>query len=370
MTRDGDRPRLRVVADGSALLDSRRRSGMGRYVESLLPPLAALDEIDLKVARPRRAPAREYWFWRFMNAQPAIREAARAHHADVVHCLTTDPSVAAPLDRQVVTVLDVVPWREPKRMTKPDRVFLSLQKGRFRRCAGIIAISDAVAEEATDTLSLEPTRVHVIGLGVADVFAPQRGPRDDDLRRRAGAGESGYVLWVGTMRFHDPRKALDVLLDAVGSLPDRTRPRLVLVGAHGDGSRRLAARAEDAGLAVTMPGYVDDETLAALYRGAALVALPSLHEGFGLTALEAMACGAPLVASRAGNLRALAGDAALTVEPGDVRALAAALDAVLNDEARRATMRTMGPRIARSYRWPAVAQATLDVYRNASRRRR
>ena len=361
---------LAVVVDGSALHDDRRRSGMGRYVASLLPELRSLEGLDLRVAEPRRGPKREYWFTRYLNAQPAIRSTARAHRPNILHCMATDPSLVVPLHRQVVTVHDVIPWTESARMAAPDRIFLSFQRSRFRRCAAVIAVSDAVAAEATERLALDPARVHVVGEGVSDAFGPAAAPGDDDARRSAGVPADGYVLWVGSMRVHDPRKALDVLIDAAAALPAPSRAPLVLAGSTGDEANRLLQRARDAGLEVILTGFVTDATLAALYRGAALVALPSFHEGFGLTALEALASGAMLVASDAGNLPRLVGDAALAVPPGDVRALAAAIDAVLTGVVPVEEKRTRGLDIARRHRWSAVAEATRSVYETAALSRR
>jgi len=360
---------LTVVVDGSALHDDRRRSGMGRYVASLLPALRSVHGLDVRVAEPRHGPRREYWVTRYLNAQPAIRSTVRASSADVVHCTATDPALVVSLRRQVVTVHDVIPWTERGRMAAPDRAFLAFQRSRFRRCGAVIAVSDAVAAEATETLALDPARVHVVGEGVSDDFGHEHRSDETALRRTAGVGD-GYVLWVGSMQVHDPRKALDVLIDALASLPDASRPPLVLAGATGDESRRVSSRAAEMGVDVALPGFVSDATLAALYRGAAVVVLPSRHEGFGLTALEALACGAPLVASNAGNLPRLVEGAAVMVPPGDVRALAEAVHAVITGTAPVADMRSRGLEIASRHRWSAVAEATRSVYESCVSARR
>jgi glycosyltransferase involved in cell wall biosynthesis len=167
------------------------------------------------------------------------------------------------------------------------------------------------------------------------------------------------------MRSHDPRKALGVLVEAIAGLEGVT---LVLAGQRGEAADMVAAHAARAGVPAVFTGYVPDQALAALMRGAAAVVLPSLHEGFGLPALEAMACGAPLVASRAGNLPGLVGEAGVLVEPGDPAGLAQALRAVLDDAALAARLREAGPRRAEPYSWRRTAEATVAVYHRALER--
>jgi len=109
-------------------------------------------------------------------------------------------------------------------------------------------------------------------------------------------------------------------------------------------------------------GYVSDEDLPALYSGAALFALPSLYEGFGLTVLEAMACGTPVVCSRTSSLPEIAGDAAVYFDPTDVQEMAEVMHQVLNDEERREEMRARGLAQAAQFSWSRAAEETMAVY--------
>src|SRR5207245_10578635 len=137
------------------------------------------------------------------------------------------------------------------------------QRRRFRRCAAVIAVSDAVAAEACAALQLEPRRVEVVPEGVGAVFTAAADLRDHELRAGCGVIAARYVLWVGSMRAHDHRKALDVLLDAVTSVGgDGPAVTLVLAGAPGAESQRLASTATASGRPVILTGYVDDPTLA------------------------------------------------------------------------------------------------------------
>jgi glycosyltransferase involved in cell wall biosynthesis len=361
---------LAVTVDASALDDARGTAGIGRYVRCLVDNLGGVADLSLSVARPGRRPPHEAWVVRWANAQPAVLRTAVRHRAALVHATATDPAAPWPLRRQVVTVHDVVPWADSYDGGHPaNRVYLAWQRRRFRRCAGVVAVSDAVAAEAIAALRLDERRLTVVPEGVPPAFVAAVQPDDVALRRAAGIAEPGYVLWTGSLVAHDPRKALDVLLDAVVSVAaGRPGTRLVLAGRQGEAARTVSTQAARLGLDVAMPGYVPDATLAALVRGAGVVALPSRHEGFGLPALEAMACGVPLVVGRAGNLPGLVSDAALLVEPGDVAGLAAALRAALDDPAVAGRLRDAGPRRAAPYSWQRTAEATVEVYRRAVQR--
>jgi glycosyltransferase involved in cell wall biosynthesis len=145
-----------------------------------------------------------------------------------------------------------------------------------------------------------------------------------------------------------------------------TSAHLVLVGDGGAEAERVRSVGEAAGLALTMTGRVPDEDLAALYRGAGTVVLPSFDEGFGLPVLEAMASGAPVVATAVGNLPDLAGEAAVLVPPGDARALAAAIDRVLAGQRLAAKLRKLGPARAAGFSWAEAARGTATVYREVA----
>ena len=119
--------------------------------------------------------------------------------------------------------------------------------------------------------------------------------------------------------------------------------------------------------AVRFTGFVDDDHLPDVYRGALLFVYPSLYEGFGLPVLEAMACGVPVITSNRASLPEVAGDAALLVDPTQPEALAAAMSALLHDSAMRQALRAKGLARAAAYTWKLVAQRTVAVYRMVSR---
>jgi glycosyltransferase involved in cell wall biosynthesis len=287
----------------------------------------------------------------------------------VVHGLGGEPVFGWPSARQVVTLHDLELWRGGTGSRGGVRgsalgLYARMIEREVRRCGALLAISQVVADEAVEVLGVPRSRVFVVPHGVPPGFGAEASAEDEALRAACGvdAADGPYLMWTGSLRSHDPRKALEVLVDAVAGFGPRA-VRLVMAGAPGLETRRVAALARRAQVRVVLPGHVPDATLAALLRGAACAVVPSLHEGFGLPALEAMACGAPLVASRAGNLPWLVGDAGVLVEPGSAEALRVGIASVLEDASLAARLRAAGPLRAAAFSWRRTAELTADVYR-------
>ncbi len=230
----------------------------------------------------------------------------------------------------------------------------------LRNAARVVTPTEAVRGEIAEAGLLPAERIRAIhhgpgqraGLGTAETpsWAPER-----------------YALFVGTL---EPRKNLETLLAAWHTLrhhhPDA--PSLVLCGRSGWKDEELR-RALDEGTRqgwIVQPGYVSNAELAALYRGAALLAFPSLYEGFGLPVLEALAAGTPVVASDLPVLREVAGDAALYAPPTRPDRWAAAVARLLDDPALAARLREAGPRRAASFTWDRSAEQHLEVFRTAA----
>jgi glycosyltransferase involved in cell wall biosynthesis len=354
--------RPRVLIDASCLSDGRAGAGIGRYARELIAALRRRDDVDIEVAVPRTAPRSESRPGRFAHAHPAVLAAAIRYRPQLLHSLGGEPVLGFAPSRQVITVHDVQLWRQPGSGGVRGALLRGYARGLaplYRRTGALIAVSASSADEAAETLRLQRSRIRVVPHGIAASFTST--PAADDGVVRATLGlHGGYVLWSGSLRHHDPRKGLDVLLAAMSHLQPPTT--LALAGAGGAEAERLAALARRLGVAMVLTGPLQDRALAAVYRGAAALALASYHEGFGLPALEAMACGTPVVATTAGNLPALTAGAAVLVAPGDPAALASGLHRVLADPALAADRREAGLARARRFSWDRAAELTAAVY--------
>jgi starch synthase len=359
---------LRVLLEASCLGDGRRDAGIGRYASQLIEALQGVPDLEIIPSVPASSPWSEARPARFLRAQPHVLSDAMARHPHLIHGLGGEPVLGFPMVRQVVTVHDVEMWRAataPGPAGAARRLYGTLLAPAIRACAGVIAVSETTRLEAIEALSLDPARVHVVPHGVAPVFSARPKLRDARIAEALGLDEP-FVLWVGSLRSRDPRKGLDTLLEAMERRGEGG-PTLALAGALGPEADRLAAEAWRRHVPLVLCGPVEDHDLASLYRRAAVVALPSTHEGFGLTALEAMACGAPLVATAVGNLPRLTLDVAVLVPPSDPGALADAIESVLTEPVRAARMRHAGVDRASGYTWERTAAMTAAVYEAVAR---
>jgi glycosyltransferase involved in cell wall biosynthesis len=235
---------------------------------------------------------------------------------------------------------DLVPLHHPEWVTARTRSMHTAKYRDARSCDTVFVNSEYTGRDVVATLGVDRSRVHVAPPGVAPVFGA------DGARTDLGGP---YVLTVATL---EPRKNLQVLVDAHRALGGRFL--LAVVGGTGWGAQ---ASLEAPG--ILRLGRRSDEELAALYRGAAVVAYPSRFEGFGMPIVEAMASGAPVVASTHPSLDEAAGDVALRVDPDDPRAWAAAL--VEADE-QRPRLVAAGLEHARTFTWRRVGETMLAAW--------
>jgi glycosyltransferase involved in cell wall biosynthesis len=288
---------------------------------------------------------------------------------DLFHfCSQTDAPAWLGAD-YVVSVLDLIPHRLPE-LYSQGKSRARFQLGRFlerqsmKRARGLITISDYTRKDLRDLLGIADERIAVTHLGVSAELAPADESDVAAFRRRHQL-RPGYLLYVGGI---DRRKNVGFLLEVVRVITaERPDTELVLAGRYRDDPDfpGLVERIQRAGLerVVRLLGYVSEEELPALYSGAAVFLYPSLYEGFGLPPLEAMACGAPVVASDRTALPEVLGRAALLADPERVAEFAAAARAVLDHPERRRELAEAGREQARQFTWEATAAATLEAYR-------
>jgi glycosyltransferase involved in cell wall biosynthesis len=238
-----------------------------------------------------------------------------------------------------------------------------------RAATVVVTDSEGVRREVCEHFSVSPARVFAVPLAPRRVFRPVPAVESEGVRRRLGV-EDEFLLFVGTV---EPRKNLPTLVRACAELArgrGRT-PQLVIAGGRGWLSDDLHALVEREGLAARtrFTGYLADEDLRALYSSCALAIYPSLYEGFGLPPLEAMSCGAPVVASRIPALEETCGrGAARLVDPLDHRDVARAVAELLADGGARARLSRAGMERAAEYTWERAARRTREVYDEAIER--
>jgi glycosyltransferase involved in cell wall biosynthesis len=291
---------------------------------------------------------------------------------DAVHAPTPlAPPAPAPGRELVVTVHDTVPWTHPGTLTRRG---LSWHRRMIRRAArradALVIPTTAVRDDLPRHVSCQ-AQLHVVGEGVS--AAVSRLPEDADGIATRLALPPRYVLAIGTL---EPRKGIDTLLTALAA-PDAPNVPVVLVGQQGWGLPAPAESVRRAGLdpaRVCMLGRITDPELAVVLHRAAVLAAPSLAEGFGLPVLEAMAAGVPVVHSDAPALVEVAGGAGITVPRGDPAALATALRTVLFDHGKGQLMTAAGWRRAEQFSWERTARRVwsvhIDLHRARTRRSR
>lgn len=374
----------RVVIDVSAGL--HEGAGHARYVRELVNALRALPEVPglvlYSTAGPIHVDAPEWLLelprrelkwrdraWRGLSLASQLTgfslrsllpdgDLVHGTNGILPHCGGTPT---------VLTIQDVTFLSHPEVHSRLSRFHLRRMVPRACRRAGLVVVpSRATAEELRLRCGVDSAKIRVVHDGYDDArFTPDPQPGDAAVLERHGI-DGPFVLFVGTI---EPRKNLVRLLEAFAQLHREGLPhRLALAGELGWGYRPVIERLASADLkgGILRLGRVADADLPALYRGAAAFVYPSLFEGFGLPVLEAMACGAPVITSNVSSLPEVAGEAALTVPPDDVAALAAALRAVLRNGALARRLRVAGPIRAASFTWRETARGVAEVYREAA----
>lgn len=265
----------------------------------------------------------------------------------------------------VITIHDLNFLYYPKFLTAESRRYYNQQiEWAIQKADHIMADSHTTKNDLVSLLEVEEGKVTVAHLAAAQAFQTLQGEDANTVAARYELQPS-FLLFVGTL---EPRKNVPGLLRAYRILLEEgaTTAPLVLLGGRGWLYDDIFERVEALNLTeqVHFLHDVPDSDLPAIYNAASLLVTPSFYEGFGLPALEAMACGTPVVAADRASLPEVVGEAGLLVNPDDPADIAQALARVLDDSSLRSQMRERGLAQAERFTWEKTAQATLEVYRD------
>jgi len=368
---------MRVAIDARKLHDF----GIGTYIRNLLRHLARLDresefvllvgDGDLEIAAPlgpnfravlERSPNYS------IREQLQIPWALHRERPDVFHA----PHYVLPFGvrcRSVVTIHDCIHLMFPQYL--PNRMAYAYARmsiwNAARKSSRILTVSEASKRDILHFFDVPPSKIEVVHNAIDERFWNRPDEGDVSRVRERYQLTSRFVLYVGNIK---PHKNLVRLIEAFDLVRKRgiDDVKLLIIGDEISKlpALRRAVHSHKLHKEVRFLGYVRDETLAILYRLASAFAFPSLYEGFGLPALEAMASGTPVVTSNVSSLPEVAGGAAVLVDPYNVEAIADGLLQVLSDPALAADLSRRGLIRARDFSWERSVARTHEIYRQVA----
>lgn len=354
---------ITVKLDGSVL--GWGSGGIGRYLRNVLQIMAVESDLRFELlansrSRVQDAPGVTERDLRIKGG-PVWRASFLSfdlwrNRPDVYWLPTANPPPYIP-GPSVVTVHDLAPVLFPGSKHRGGTLaFRTAYKRAVTRADHVLAVSDSTARDLQRHWDIPEERITVAPLGVSDQFTP--GDREQALARiesRFGFG-GAFALLVGTL---EERKGLDLAIEIAETAPELP---LVFVGRHGFGAEPIVTRGRQLG--ARFLGEIEDGALVDLYRSAEMLLAPSIYEGFGLTPLEAMACGCPVVlAGGSGSLHEVYAGAGMVVNRRSPDAWIPAMHEVSAD---RAKWVEAGRRLASQYTWDRTATTTADVFRRVA----
>lgn len=366
---------MRIAID--ARLNAYRRGGIPEYTRQLLQAMALEEPRSTFISLQHRDQQRP------LVQQPNVKRRTvltPPHHRleqwalpaellrdppDLLHC----PDFVVPLRRRlpaVATIHDLAFIHFPEILDDNARRYYAQVKVSVHSADAVIAVSEATRKDMVNLLDLPAERIDLVYEAASPFFSPL--DLAEDASNTIGGHElrkDGFVLFVSTI---EPRKNLPMLLHALKISRERYPERdyrLVVAGSKGWRYQPIFDTVKELALGdvVHFVGGVSNDELRWLYNACRVYANPSLYEGFGLPALEALACGAPSLISDTSSLPELVGESAILLPPTNSEAWADALDTLWVDDDRRADLKAKGPLQASNFSWQKAAQQTLGIYR-------
>ena len=290
---------------------------------------------------------------------------ARRARFDLLHCPVNVVPLLSPVPT-VLTIHDLIFLHYPQGYKPSKRLYLTwMTRLSVRRARRVIAVSEATRQDVLEMLGVPARRVITVHNGVGESFRPLPTEEIEEFRRAKNI-KGRVLISIGTL---EPRKNLETAIRAfthIAHEPGMGDVQLAVGGSKGWYFDTIFAEAERSGLIesgrVCFLGRVPDEELPLWYNIASASVYPSRYEGFGLPALESMACGTPVIASTNEALREVVGDAGLTVDPDDISGWMNAMHSILDNQELAQRLSQEGLKRAAAFSWDRCARETVQVY--------
>lgn len=355
------------------------RAGIGQYTVQLIQALASVVQDDefliFQSCKDRMTLVNHPQFHRWSLRTPSHHRLEQLTlplemaltDQDLLH----SPDFIPPFRRHyksVITIHDLAFLLFPNLLTREAARYYGQIDVAARLTDHIIAVSESTKRDIIRLVGAPEQRISVIYEAANPIFRPLKGVNAAEWVRQRYGIPGDFVLFVSTI---EPKKNLSTLLEAFRCLLDtyRLNVKLVVAGGRGWLFQDVFETVQRRNLEnhVLFLGRVPSEELLWLYNAASVMVHPALYEGFGLTPLEAMACGTPVIVSNVSSLPEVVGDAGLLVDPKDAEGFAVAMWRVLQDPALRAELSEKGLRRARNFSWEKTARETLALYHRLER---
>jgi glycosyltransferase involved in cell wall biosynthesis len=348
--------------------------GIGSYIQNLVSALsqmntahgfmmfASTDDMT-KIYAPEGWKVNETTYGKYSVREIThLGRTARSMHVDLFH----EPHYTLPSGlrrKSVVTIHDLIHLKMPQFFSLPQRTYArTMLRHAVRDAGAVIAVSQRTKDDIVDAFNVSPESISVVHHGIRSTFR-RISDKSQIARFRSSRGlERPYVLFVGNIK---PHKNVPRLLRAFSVVRGRYKDlELVFAGGSCLGDKALMEQAKQLGIASAIRDllFIADDDLVCAYNAAEVVVLPSLYEGFGFPALEAMACGTPAIVSNAGSLAEVVGNAALVVDPLSSDSIAEAIQILLSDSVKKADLIAKGNAHVKKFTWKSTGEQTLKIY--------